>query len=323
MSYSGTRPPLKRPASSTLLTTTVGYRFPAYGSECTAPGRRTPERALCVRVHYISDFVSSSITFGLRAIVYYFSDFVSASTAFRTSCPHLLHFELHVRTYYISDFVSTITAFRTSCPYRFLDFVSTFNVFPRSPAARDPRRPKEKKIMRAGQGNAHRLPVIPAGPEWRNRGYPRFSPKSAEILTEKRKRLQSNEQKNDSGGGEQNPARENEKFALVLSEAQIDHGEVSAMSRTITSVHSSPHRGIQGREPPPAASSPLFSAIPTARPAQIYSAQRARRPNAPVRPSISSKRFLLRAGSPIRSDPIRPAIFFFIIFTESPLNIPN
>ncbi|OWM77401.1 hypothetical protein CDL15_Pgr016798 [Punica granatum] len=37
------------------------------------------------------------------------------------------------------------------------------------------------------------------------------------------------------------------------------------MSRTITSVHSSPHRGIQGREPPPTASSPLFSAIPTAR----------------------------------------------------------
>ncbi|PKI76193.1 hypothetical protein CRG98_003420 [Punica granatum] len=52
---------------------------------------------------------------------------------------------------------------------------------------------------------------------------------------------------------------------LNSGEAQIDHGEVSAVSRTITGVHSSPHCDVQGREPPPAASSPLFSAIPTAR----------------------------------------------------------
>ncbi|PKI74790.1 hypothetical protein CRG98_004808 [Punica granatum] len=50
-----------------------------------------------------------------------------------------------------------------------------------------------------------------------------------------------------------------------LLEAQIDHGEASAVSRTVTGVHYSPHRGVQGRELSPAAPSPPFPAIPTAR----------------------------------------------------------
>ncbi|PKI30821.1 hypothetical protein CRG98_048788, partial [Punica granatum] len=48
-------------------------------------------------------------------------------------------------------------------------------------------------------------------------------------------------------------------------EAQIDHGEASVVSKTVTGIHSGPHRGVQGREPPPAAASPPFPATPTAR----------------------------------------------------------
>ncbi|PKI57551.1 hypothetical protein CRG98_022022 [Punica granatum] len=48
-------------------------------------------------------------------------------------------------------------------------------------------------------------------------------------------------------------------------EAQIDHGEASTVSKTVTGVHSDPHRRVQRREPPPAASSPPFLAIPTDR----------------------------------------------------------
>ncbi|PKI65206.1 hypothetical protein CRG98_014355 [Punica granatum] len=99
------------------------------------------------------------------------------------------------------------------------------------------------------------------------------------------------EQKCDSGKLEQNPEKRNEKLALDLAdlkndcvrkpsqekpkilpdpnrfnsgEAQIDFGEASAVSRTVTGVHSGPHRVVRGREPPPAAPSPPLPPIPAA-----------------------------------------------------------
>ncbi|OWM67755.1 hypothetical protein CDL15_Pgr017452 [Punica granatum] len=70
-------------------------------------------------------------------------------------------------------------------------------------------------------GSAHRLPAIIAGPEPPNSGFPGFSPKSAEILTEKEKRLQLNGEIDNSDEHEHNPVRENGKFALVLGNFEI------------------------------------------------------------------------------------------------------
>ncbi|PKI60096.1 hypothetical protein CRG98_019504 [Punica granatum] len=94
-------------------------------------------------------------------------------------------------------------------------------------------------------------------------------------------------------------------------EAQIDHGEASAVSRTVTGVHSSPYRGVQGREPPSAVSSPSFPAIPTAR--QLTGLDPfilLRRPSAspfgptrPVRPNALPSDF---SFGRVRSELIRP-----------------
>ncbi|PKI75252.1 hypothetical protein CRG98_004292 [Punica granatum] len=140
--------------------------------------------------------------------------------------------------------------------------------------------------------SARRLPAIPAGPEIPQIAIFAISAKSVEILTEKGMKLKLNGQKVESGREEHDPANENGKFALVLrnleiggtrepspenreilpdpdgfnsGEALIDHGEASAVSRTVIDVHSGPHRGVQGRELPPAAPSPPFPAIPAAR----------------------------------------------------------
>ncbi|PKI46438.1 hypothetical protein CRG98_033136, partial [Punica granatum] len=128
------------------------------------------------------------------------------------------------------------------------------------------------------------------------------------------------------------PSPENPKIlpdsdCLNSVEALIDHGEAQAVPRAISRVHSGPHRGIQGREPPPAAPWPSLTARsrqPLAngpRPSSFFcrpspeawpiQAQR------PVQPSISSGRFLLRAGAPIRSDPTRLSGGFFI-YREAP-----
>ncbi|OWM77805.1 hypothetical protein CDL15_Pgr004499 [Punica granatum] len=40
---------------------------------------------------------------------------------------------------------------------------------------------------------------------------------------------------------------------LNAGEAPIDHGKAQAVPRAISRVHSGPYRGVQGREPPPAA----------------------------------------------------------------------
>ncbi|PKI32523.1 hypothetical protein CRG98_047087 [Punica granatum] len=89
-------------------------------------------------------------------------------------------------------------------------------------------------------GSTHRLLAIPAGPEPPNRGFSRFSPKSAKILTEKGKRLQLNGQKNNSDAHEQNPVRENGKFALVLGNFEIgrirNHRRKIAKSSPIPTV---------------------------------------------------------------------------------------
>ncbi|PKI18433.1 hypothetical protein CRG98_049293, partial [Punica granatum] len=69
-------------------------------------------------------------------------------------------------------------------------------------------------------------------------------------------------------------------------EAQIDFGETSAVSKTVTGVHFGPHRSVQGREPPPAAPSPPLLPIPVAlsvngpRPNSFFAG-----PTRPVRPS--------------------------------------
>ncbi|PKI46530.1 hypothetical protein CRG98_033087 [Punica granatum] len=111
---------------------------------------------------------------------------------------------------------------------------------------------------------------------------------------------------------------------LNSGEAQIDHGEALAVSRTVTGVHSSPHRGVQGREPPPAASSPPFPATPIARrltslgPVHFlrrsspnHSAQRAQSGPALFRTVPPSG----GQSDPIRSDPTHLAIFFIYRIT--------
>ncbi|OWM84576.1 hypothetical protein CDL15_Pgr008309 [Punica granatum] len=50
---------------------------------------------------------------------------------------------------------------------------------------------------------------------------------------------------------------------LNSGEAQIDHGEVPAAPKATSRVHSGRRRGVQGREPPPPASSPP---LPRSRP---------------------------------------------------------
>ncbi|PKI72159.1 hypothetical protein CRG98_007428 [Punica granatum] len=116
--------------------------------------------------------------------------------------------------------------------------------------------------------------------------------------------------------------------------AQIDHGEASAVTRTVTDVHSDPHRGVQRREPQPAAPPPPFPITSIARRLTgLGPFLFLRRSSPEVRPIPAqhpqSSPTLFRAVSPsggrsdpIRSDPIHPAIFFFI-FTEKPLNFPN
>ncbi|PKI58026.1 hypothetical protein CRG98_021606 [Punica granatum] len=108
----------------------------------------------------------------------------------------------------------------------------------------------------------------------------------------------------------------------------IDHGEASAVSRTVTGVHFGPHRGVQGREPPPAASSPSFPAIPTARRLTSLGPFLLLRRFGPFRPNTLQSGpaslpggFPLRAGSPIRSDPTRfVRRFFFILFLQNHLS---
>ncbi|PKI50895.1 hypothetical protein CRG98_028723 [Punica granatum] len=115
---------------------------------------------------------------------------------------------------------------------------------------------------------------------------------------------------------------------------RLNSGEVSAVSavsRTVTDDHSGPHRGVQGRESPPAAPPPPFLATLTARRltglgpflflrrlGPNHSAQ-----HTPVQPSALPGGFSFRRA--IRSDPIHPTIFyiFIFIFTEKPLNFPD
>ncbi|PKI41802.1 hypothetical protein CRG98_037802 [Punica granatum] len=109
---------------------------------------------------------------------------------------------------------------------------------------------------------------------------------------------------------------------LNSGEAQIDHGGVPAAPRATSRVHSGHRRGVQGREPPPPASSPPLPPIPAALwltglgPVRFFSQAQPKPSQAqrPVQPIFSSGRFLLRAGDPIQPD--CPAIFF--IYREAP-----
>ncbi|OWM90160.1 hypothetical protein CDL15_Pgr006481 [Punica granatum] len=159
-------------------------------------------------------------------------------------------------------------------------------------------------------------------------------------------------QKYNSERDEQDPVREIEKLALVSrnfeigelgepspenrknspdpdgfnsGEAQIDHGEASAVSRTVTGVHSSPHCGVQRREPPPAASSPPFPTIPIDRrltglgPFLLLRRFGPNRPNTlQSGPASLSSGFSF--GRAIRSNPIRPnsSSDFFLFLQRSP-----
>ncbi|OWM67439.1 hypothetical protein CDL15_Pgr019899 [Punica granatum] len=93
------------------------------------------------------------------------------------------------------------------------------------------------------------------------------------------------------------------------------------MSRAISRALSCCCRGVQGREPPPAAPSPPFSATPTA--FQLMSLDPILASQ--VQPKSSAQR-LSRAvspsGRPVRSDPTRLFGDFFY-FTEKPLNFPD
>ncbi|PKI64491.1 hypothetical protein CRG98_015113 [Punica granatum] len=100
---------------------------------------------------------------------------------------------------------------------------------------------------------------------------------------------------------------------LNSSEAQIDYGGVPAAPRATSRV--------QGREPPPPASSPPLPPISVALwqtglgPVRFFSQAQPKPSQAqrPVQPSFSSGRFLLRAGDPIRSDPTRLSGDFFYL----------
>ncbi|PKI78910.1 hypothetical protein CRG98_000683 [Punica granatum] len=113
-------------------------------------------------------------------------------------------------------------------------------------------------------------------------------------------------------------------------EAQIDHGEASAVSKTVTDVHSGPYCGVQRREPPLAASSPPFPAIPTDRrltglgPFLLLSRFGPNRPNMlQSDPASLPSSFSFGRANPIRSDLTRFVRAIFFIFTEKPLNFPD
>ncbi|OWM77802.1 hypothetical protein CDL15_Pgr004496 [Punica granatum] len=166
------------------------------------------------------------------------------------------------------------------------------------------------------------------------------------------------EEKCDSVGEEEDPLREIGKLALVsgnleigelgkpspenpkilpdsdclnAGEAPIDHDEAQAVPRAISRVHSGPHRGVQGREPPPAAPWPPLPPDPDRPwltglgPVRFFAGPARKfgpfRPNAPVQSNALPGGFSFERASPILSDPIvRP---FFFLFTEKPLNFPD
>ncbi|OWM91489.1 hypothetical protein CDL15_Pgr017407 [Punica granatum] len=89
-------------------------------------------------------------------------------------------------------------------------------------------------------------------------------------------------------------------------EVQIGHRATQAVPRAISRVHSGPHRGVQGREPPPAAPSPPLPPDPDRPwltglgPVRFFAGPAQKldpfRPNIPSPIQRSSGRFLLRAG---------------------------
>ncbi|PKI78916.1 hypothetical protein CRG98_000689 [Punica granatum] len=91
------------------------------------------------------------------------------------------------------------------------------------------------------------------------------------------------------------------------------------MSKTVTGVHSGPHRGVQRREPPLAASSPPFPTIPTDHrltglgPFLLLRRFGPNKPNTlQSDPASLPGGFSLGQASPIRSNPTRFVMRFFL-----------
>ncbi|PKI50483.1 hypothetical protein CRG98_029127 [Punica granatum] len=105
---------------------------------------------------------------------------------------------------------------------------------------------------------------------------------------------------------------------LNSGEAQIDHGGVPAAPRATSRVHSGSRCGVQGREPPPPASSPPLPPIPAALwltglgPVFFFFFRKPNpslaRPNAQSSPASLPGGFSF--GRAIRSDPIVRRFFF-------------
>ncbi|PKI57084.1 hypothetical protein CRG98_022588 [Punica granatum] len=209
--------------------------------------------------------------------------------------------------------------------------------------------PEKKKIVRAGRAA---LAGCPRSPPARRSPKSRISaipPKSAEILTEKRKRLQLNRGKYNSKGDEQDPVREIEKLALVWGNFEIgDFGNPHRKTRLFPSIPavSTPAKSKSDTAQPkwcpkpspeplsrrpgariatrsPVAAAPPDPGRPLAnghRPISFASQVQPRSsahfgPTSPIRPSALPDGFLLWAGHPIRPDSSGD---FFYFYKEAP-----
>ncbi|PKI79300.1 hypothetical protein CRG98_000314 [Punica granatum] len=132
------------------------------------------------------------------------------------------------------------------------------------------------------------------------------------------------------------PSPENPKIlpdsdCLNAGEAPIDNGEAQAVPRAISRVHFGPHRGVQGRKPPPAAPWPLLPPDPdrpwlTGLDPVCFFLQAQLGSSAHFGPTLQSGPALFRAVSPSGELPnlIRPDCpVFFFLFTEKPLSFPD
>ncbi|PKI70191.1 hypothetical protein CRG98_009383 [Punica granatum] len=194
----------------------------------------------------------------------------------------------------------------------------------RLPVTAGPNLKKKKQIGQAGQGRAA-LAGCPRSPPARN--CPQIAEGTRPIERNRKigSRFGEFGDRRIRGTVAGIPQKLPDSGHLNSGEAQIDHGGVPAAPRATTLVHSGRRRGVQGREPPPPASSPSSPPIPVALwltgfgPVLFFVGPTQAQPV----PTPSPAQLLFQAVSPSggRSDPTRLSGDFF--FTEKPLNFPD